>query len=716
MPSLPPLRLSDECYREVYRLAVGGHLTQLVAILERERCKEGGFQLTPATLLPDPTANPPRHSPLVQAAYNGHLEVVQYLISQLPTPEFINHTDAVCFQSGSVVHHCSPLLAAVFHGHTQVAQALLQAGAMTEVRDCAGATPLCEAVFHGHLELVQLLRSYGADVNAPNLFGWGPLHVAIDRGHRNIVDYLLHKTEADIGQATPEGFTALHIAAMKGRANVVKELIQMGTELGEGKMQLFPQGPSYGHHGEEYVPCPLFMAAANSRRNVVDLLTRHPDMPAACRRDVKLLQGVVRLEQGNDPTQLWRDAFTDSRDGEGAHQLIDSAPPHAVEVYGGREEIGCVESVVRLSQLPAQEAAVEKLYQALIIRERCMGPRDPALFWQLSKLAKTLLEGGSGGEVMWLAAQKLFLRAVELFEEYRLPYLVGGYILPQEMQEDVAHWVEKYLSVCLLELSKRTFTPNFARYMEFFFKLLSALKERTEALRDAYQCENTHPQSLLRGVLSVFRLWIKHSTLPECPSDCALECESFGKMFVASNLYFPDGSTLLHEAIAMWRDSFTYCPKPESLGVKGQVQQHHHDDTLLLTALLEWGAAEVVNVATPTAGDCPLHQLASALRESVFPNLPSYASLLSTLISYGAHIDAVNSSGDTAYSICSTVTRLAELRAELAPPIPPPLACLCCHRILTWAVPYAELDCLPSRVKGFIQLHDANKSLHYCTL
>jgi len=116
MSSLPSLRLSDQCYGEVFRLAVGGHLAQLVATLEQERCKGGGFQLTPATLLPDPTASPPRHSPLVQAAYSGHLEVVQYLISQAPTPNFINHTDAVCFRSGSVVHHCSPLLAAVLHG------------------------------------------------------------------------------------------------------------------------------------------------------------------------------------------------------------------------------------------------------------------------------------------------------------------------------------------------------------------------------------------------------------------------------------------------------------------------------------------------------------------------------------------------------------------------------------------------------------------------
>ena len=712
MSSLPSLRLSDECYGEVYRLAVGGHFAQLVATLEQERCKGGGFQLTPATLLPDPTASPPRHSPLVQAAYSGHLEVVQYLISQVPTPDFINHTDAVCFRSGSVVHHCSPLLAAVFHGHILVARALLQAGAVTEIRDCAGATPLCEAVFHGHSELVQFLHeSYGADVNAPNLFGWGPLHVAIDRGHRSIVDYLLHKTEADISQTTPEGFMALHIAAMKGRANVMKELIQMGAELGEGKMELFPQEPSYGYCGKEYVPCPLYMAAANSRRNVVDLLTKHPGMPAACHRDVKLLQGVVKLEQGYDPTHLWRDAFTGSRGGEGTRKLVNSASP-AVEVYGGREEIRCVEDVVRLSQLPAQESAIEKLYQALIIRERCMGPGDSVLFWQLSNLAKTLLEGNSGREEVWPAAQRLLLRAVELFEENRLPYLVGGYILPQEMQADIAHWIEKYFSVCLSEMSRDTFTPNFARYVEFFFRLLSALKERTEALKDAYQCENTHPQSLLRGVLSIFHIWVKHSTLPECSSECALQCESFGKMFVATNLYFPDGSTLLHEAIAMWRDSFTYCPKPGSLGVKSQVQQHHHDDTLLLTALLEWGAAEVINVATPTGGDCPLHQLACALRESVFPNLPLYGSLLSTLITYGAHIDAVNGNGDTAYSICSTVARLAELRAELAPPIPPPLACLCCHRVLTWAVPYAQLHCLPPRVKGFIQLHDANKSLH----
>ena len=124
---------------------------------------------------PDPRADPPRPSPYVQAAFNGHVDVVEYAARRYPA--HVDHTDTVRV-GVSAVHGCTALLAAVIGGRTEVARVLLKAGASTEARDCTGATPLCEAVFHGHVDIVRLLREgYGADVNARNAFGWTPLHV-----------------------------------------------------------------------------------------------------------------------------------------------------------------------------------------------------------------------------------------------------------------------------------------------------------------------------------------------------------------------------------------------------------------------------------------------------------------------------------------------------------------------------------------------------------
>ena len=745
--------VQDDVYGKVYSLlAVGDHLPQLVALLEEESEKEDGFRLTPTTLLPDPTSNPPHSSPLVQAAYTGCLEVVQFLVHRIPTLDFINHTDMVLFRSQSAVHHCTALLAACFNGHVRVARALLEAGASTEIEDCTGATPLCEAVFHGHLELVQLLHEhYGANCNAPNMFGWSPLHVAIDRGHRVIVGYLLDGTEASVTQTTPEGYTALHIAAMRGRASIVKKLLQMRTKVAEEEASRLQEPTSSSVHclAGEYVPSPLYLAAANLRRNVVQLLMECAELPGVCsRRDAKLLQGAAKLEHGLDPMPLWREAFSGSAvrptalervvdstvcaaQAAGSSATASGVVPLATDAYGSRQEMS-FEDLTRLEQyhVPPQEIdveshhrvenlyQVEKRYQAVFIRERCMGTRDPELFWQLSKLAEALWHRAADllyihsprGEAVWLAVQQLWLRALRLYEEHHLCYLQRGHLLPQSVEGEVGRWGQEYIAAGLAVMNTSGkkhvhIAPEFGSYIEFLFKVLTTVKARAEALRVTYGCEVIVPRNLFQAIFLIFRAWIKFTALPCCSTKQASECECLGRKFVSENLRLPDGSTLLQEAVTMWCDLATLRSQPS----------HNHDhesDERLLTALLEWGAAAVINVATPTRGDTPVHHLCRIACQQSLHSTCTYLILLPILVSYGAHLDAVNSEGRTAHDIYCSKQGLSEsVGAQLRPPTPPPLSCLVCHRMLTWGVVYARLhNCLPARLLRFVRLHDANKA------
>ena len=705
-----PLRLTKECYREVHRLVVAGDLAQIVTLLERElESSKGRNVLTPASLLPGPSTT--GLSPLVQAAYHGQQEIVKYLVNQLPSPIFLNHTDTVCFKSGSVVHHCTALLAAALLGHTHVARILLTAGIETETRDCAGATALCEAAFHGHFELVQLLHNdYKADVNAPNMFGWAPLHVAIDRDHREIVDYLIHSADADVNQTTPEGYSALHVAAMRGRVNVVKKLLAMkdGARDEEEVGVCIEGADPNSQHPTDYVPPPIYLAAANSRHNVVEVLKKHQGVSAGCYRDLNLLRGVCKVDLGHNPSPLWKEAFTGS-----ALRKSDLADKShevslcAIEAYGRRKEIQCEEDVERLSQLPLAEALTEQRYQALIIQERCLGSRDHELFWNLSKLATNLPNTGFDGSEVSVASQQLLLRALEVFEAHRLPFFERGFILPQEIQNDISSWVEVHLLPSLSKLSLTHVRPEFPRFVIFLLHFLKVVRQRTSALKNQYQCDDTNPRSLLCQILLLFCLWIKYNHLSVAQGFSTSESlDSLGRRFVTENLYLSGGITLLHEVTTS-----RYWIHDSSLR-DDRVKVKHRGSELLLIALLEWGAAEVINVSEPIKGDTPIHQLSHALGSNFF--FRTISSLLSVLVRYGAHVDAVNSSGDTALSVCLNMHGLSEatrqtLRDILSPPAPPPLACLCCHHILTLGIPYMALHCIPPRLKRFIQLHDSKK-------
>uniref|UniRef100_A0A8D2PHG9 K Homology domain-containing protein n=1 Tax=Zosterops lateralis melanops TaxID=1220523 RepID=A0A8D2PHG9_ZOSLA len=164
-------------------------------------------------------------TPLMEAAQEGHLELVKYLLA-----------------AGANVHATTAtgdtaLTYACENGHTDVADVLLQAGADLEHESEGGRTPLMKAARAGHLCTVQFLISKGANVNRATAnndhtvvslacagvtelyLEWGMLHQrdgstmlieAAKGGHTNVVSYLLDYPNnvlsvpaADLSQLTP---------------------------------------------------------------------------------------------------------------------------------------------------------------------------------------------------------------------------------------------------------------------------------------------------------------------------------------------------------------------------------------------------------------------------------------------------------------------------------------------------------------------------------
>jgi ankyrin repeat protein len=84
----------------------------------------------------------------------------------------------------------TPLLWAAYNGHLAVVQYLCEQGADKDARDGIGWAPLHWAAYKGHLPVVQYLCEQGADKEARNNNGETALDLATRKVHLPVVVYL----------------------------------------------------------------------------------------------------------------------------------------------------------------------------------------------------------------------------------------------------------------------------------------------------------------------------------------------------------------------------------------------------------------------------------------------------------------------------------------------------------------------------------------------
>lgn len=74
----------------------------------------------------------------------------------------------------------TPLLYAAREGHLEIVQLLLASGAVLEKSDADGVTPLLMAILNGEIQTARFLIDKGANVNAMDWYGETPLWAAVD--------------------------------------------------------------------------------------------------------------------------------------------------------------------------------------------------------------------------------------------------------------------------------------------------------------------------------------------------------------------------------------------------------------------------------------------------------------------------------------------------------------------------------------------------------
>ncbi|XP_070582823.1 ankyrin repeat domain-containing protein 17 isoform X2 [Erythrolamprus reginae] len=158
-------------------------------------------------------------TPLMEAAQEGHLELVKYLLAAAA-----NVLAATATGDTALTYACE-------NGHTDVADVLLQADADLEHESEGGRTPLMKAARAGHVCTVQFLISKGANVNRTTANNdHTVLSLACAGGHLAVVELLLAHG-ADPTHRLKDGSTMLIEAAKGGHTSVVCYLLDYPNNL-----------------------------------------------------------------------------------------------------------------------------------------------------------------------------------------------------------------------------------------------------------------------------------------------------------------------------------------------------------------------------------------------------------------------------------------------------------------------------------------------------
>ena len=679
---LPPCTLTDEEFTKICEYSMRGMLDEMVdfmgRILKERKCEVG-----PKTFCPDPIKQKP--SPLVLSAQYGQKNVVDYLLKKYNSIIDINHAATiVSLTTHKKVHCATALWAASTGGHLEIVSTLVSYGAEVNKATLTQSTPLRGASFHGYLNVMEFLLDNGAEIDTPNCIGQSPLCIAAMRGKLQAVKFLLEKG-ANQHQTTINGYTIMHLSATKGRIDVVNHLLSIG---------LSPMFSEARPSSEGYIACPVFLAASTGQRRMVDMLIQHQDCPPSCKADALLLLGSTRCEiSSRGLTMGSRELWSGGLQIREEHNIeVDFQPPN--ESYGHRQEIATIDDLNRLSTLP-NFTRYEAYYQSLIIRERCMGFGDQGLIYFLIRRGAYFCsrEGKyAEAELLWFRAMDQEVKVCEMeISHARYGHSEG---LQKDLEKDLSQY-----ALGIWDMVHNGYRPNFRRYVEFGFKELEILEYLKEKSENALFIDL---RTLLGILLYIFMSWIYYDT--EVMNGevlegnlCTHECELLGKQFIKNYLSALPGSTLLHYALT------NFVITEEQDEANKHIYDKYPNIVKLIEALLHWGAYEVIDHPNEE-GLRPIH---ISVLTSNQVTVDGFQELGSSLVSNGAHLDAVSRMGDTVYGMCESDV----VKCMLHTSGPVSLACLAARCIVKEKLPYAGIG-LPSHITKVVGLHDKDSFRH----
>ena len=571
------LSVSDRVTK-VYQAARDGSsdLTDLLKQLKTEqrktaletKTKDGGHFVTP----------------LIIAAHNGHLNSVKILLQYGADIE----ARGTLKIRDQVIEGCTPLWAAAESGRLDVVKLLIEQNADVEGRTSTDSTPLRAAAHEGYLDVVRCLVERGADVNARNQYKGTPIMAACDYGHLSIVSYLINKG-AFVDLQTKNGNTALHAAAERGHLETVSQLLVLGASQLPNNKGLTP----------------LLYACDKCSIEIVEYLIKRPECTKEQRIDALELLGATIANFGDKVKAFsYMKRGMEERYEDLAHPLLKKKM-EPVEAYQNRKESQTLEE---LALLEGDDHAIGM--EGLIIRERILGPDNPAVLYNIRYRGAVLAD----------------------LKQYELCFGLWQRAMEKSMNNDVS--IKKHLEnyTCVfgeMVQERKPLRPNF---IEDPFKLLVAASEkRTEKLQEGNESEEQ--EKTLYYALYLLMIYAKVKVQNVNMID-------FLQRFLRLNPCCSDGNTLLH--LAAWHETPVQEDNVRSVCKLPCVE----------TMKLILHAGCDVN-AFNNEGNTPLH-LAVTFKPADPEEVVILSEMLLLLLDIGADPKLANKNGQTPLDICQT--------------------------------------------------------------
>ena len=579
-------KLSSECVTQVYQAARDGssNLTDLLKRLKPEQRK---------TALETKTKDGSHFvTPLITAAHNGHLNSVKILLGYGADIE----ARGTLKIGDQVAEGWTPLWAAVVNGFLDVVKFLIEQNADVDSRTSMGETPLRAAAYTGHLDIVRCLVESGADVNTRNYSEEStPLMVACYWGHLSVVTYLIDKGAFMDLQYKDAGNTALHDAVERGYLEMVSQLLALGASQLPNNKGLTP----------------LLYACDYCSVEIVEYLINRPECTKEQRIDALELLGATIA---NHKFRDIKKAFSYMKRGmemryeDPVHPLLKKNM-EPVEAYQNRKESQTLEE---LALLEGDDHAIGM--EGLIIRERILGPDNPAILYEIRLRGVVLADS----------------------EEYELCFGLWKRAMEKATNNDVSiiNSLELYTYVFAEMVQKRKLLrPNFIE--DAFELLVAASEKRTEKLQEGQESEEQ--EETLYYALYLLMIYTKVKVQNANMTD-------FVQRFLHLNPRTNDGNTLLH--LAAWHETPI---KIDKYNVRlRSVCKLPCVETMKL--ILHAGCD--VN-AVNTEGNTPLH-LAVKYKPAEPKDVEILREMLLLLLDIGADPKLENKNGQTPLDSCET--------------------------------------------------------------
>ncbi|CAH0554463.1 unnamed protein product [Brassicogethes aeneus] len=588
-------------------------------------------------------------SPLFISCMKGQAEIVEFLIVKCGAN--LEQRGLYEVQEDRSTHIVTPLWCAAVSGMLPVVEVLLQHKADINAVSDTGSTPVRSACFMTHLEIVKYLVMHGADINRPNYNGGTCLINSVQSAP---LCFFLLESGADVNARDIQNKTALHYAIQEHRLETTQLLLMNNADY-EAKSR-------YGDDA-------LQMACLKGAVQIFKYLETEIRYPPEKLANAYELMGATYLDEHNDLVEAlyyWKMGLAIRQ----RHNLMKKRPVMPPrEGYRYKKEF---ETFEELENISTDLDAIRT--QSLMIAERILGPHHKDTIFRL------MYRGAAYADVMrYQHSIDLWRRALEIrIEKDSILYTDTCFTAQaivrlmidfnekssisqsdnnaQRFQDIVATF--KIMTRDLEEMRRLlTIRPVYKRQAEFFDKVLKCITHLIYLMIDTAKTEE-QKKTVNNLITDLVRKNIKSVTNEDSIMHL---CVSI--MNTIRSSYFTDEEPIM-------------------------IFPHRG----VIKTLLDIGAP--IN-AKNDHGSTPLHVASAPWNYSEW--------LIKLLLSYGAHIDQPNVSGNTAASEILKNAKNNESDIQILDYIK--LSCLCATVITKYQIPYKNQ--LPKTLEQFVQLHEA---------